>query len=222
MIVSTFINRLGRKRGRSFYDEAPVKLHFDFSLSPLPAHLAAHFLRGKQLALFARGFECWCSPSCSGTLTAPGEAESGSAGTQPDKEYPGEGVPMARQAPAASACQGPPFAPHRPPSLFLRKSDLLLGNTVPLDIGIGYPKVLHRIHLPVPASRRQNLGLRWQLRDTLNVLLSVSYALCRHRSPHAACARRQSPEALVLGRPISFSVPHRDHLLRPRSPSPNF
>ena len=100
---------------------------------------------------------------------------------------------MARQAPAASACQGPPFAPHRPPSLFLRKSDLLLGNTVPLDIGIGYPKVLHRIHLPVPASRRQNLGLRWQLRDYPQ--RASIRVVCLVQAPITTCCMR--PKAIT-------------------------
>ena len=40
-------------------------------------------------------------------LDPPGETESGSAGTQPDKGYPGSGAPMARQAPGGLCHQGP-------------------------------------------------------------------------------------------------------------------
>ncbi|MBN2024769.1 MAG: NADH-quinone oxidoreductase subunit M [Pirellulales bacterium] len=40
-------------------------------------------------------------------LKAPGETESGSAGTQPDEGYPGSGAPMARQAPDGVRHQGP-------------------------------------------------------------------------------------------------------------------
>ena len=40
-------------------------------------------------------------------LEPPGETESGSAGTQPDKGYPGSGAPMARQAPDGFCHQGP-------------------------------------------------------------------------------------------------------------------
>ena len=40
------------------------------------------------------------------TLEPPGETESGSAGTQPDKGYSGSGAPMARQAPDGFCHQG--------------------------------------------------------------------------------------------------------------------
>jgi hypothetical protein len=40
-------------------------------------------------------------------LEPPGEMESGSAGTQPDKGYPGSGAPMARQASDGFCHQGP-------------------------------------------------------------------------------------------------------------------
>jgi hypothetical protein len=94
------------------------------------------------------------------------------------------------------------FALHRPPSPFLRKSDRS-SSARPCPVS-GHPSSSEKLNRHALAYRRQNLGLRWQLRDALNQLLSVSYALFRHRSPHAACARRQSPEALVLDNPSRF------------------
>ena len=43
----------------------------------------------------------------SDTMGLSGETESGSAGTQPDKGYPGSGAPMARQAPDSKRRPGP-------------------------------------------------------------------------------------------------------------------
>jgi hypothetical protein len=70
------------------------------------------------------------APISRGTFTPPGEAESGSAGTQLAKEYPGEGVPMVRQAPAATGCQGPLFCPPSA-ALFIPQKirPCFLGNT---------------------------------------------------------------------------------------------
>src|SRR5271155_3624195 len=62
---------------------------------------------------------CWLDAPAA-ILHAPGEAESGSAGVQPDKEYPGR-----RCADGALGsgwfCQPEPSFPHRTPELCLRK-----------------------------------------------------------------------------------------------------
>jgi hypothetical protein len=78
----------------------------NFFRTLLPVHLArTPHVELKQL-WSSLAHVLWV-PSFLATLTLPGEAESGSAGTQPDKEYPGEGVPMVRRPLAASSCQGP-------------------------------------------------------------------------------------------------------------------
>ena len=66
-------------------------------------------------AIIARGYS-WCRISLSGILPAPGEAESGSAGVQPDKEYPGRGAPMVPWAPVSSTAGASFFSHHRTPS----------------------------------------------------------------------------------------------------------
>ena len=62
-------------------------------------------------------------------LEPSGETESGSAGTQPDKGYPGSGAPMARQAPDSKRRQGPfsylPLDTGSMPQKILRHSRLL-------------------------------------------------------------------------------------------------
>src|SRR5260370_27787518 len=45
----------------------------------------------------------WRRPMALAILVPPGEAESGSAGVQPDKEYPADGAPMVHLAPGGNS-----------------------------------------------------------------------------------------------------------------------
>ena len=74
-------------------------------------------------------------------LEPSGETESGSAGTQPDKGYPGSGASMARQSPDRKRRQGPfsflPLDTGPMPQKILRRSRILAGiagpGTLPPD-----------------------------------------------------------------------------------------
>ena len=122
---------------RPFLDEPPR------TRGGLPRSLI-WFIRLKNAPGFARGFSRhksgvqWylrivCRRGYTGT---PGETESGSAGTQPDKGYPGSGAPMARQAPDGF-CQPGPFS------------------WIPLDTGL-----MPKKSCGAAAFRRNNLRLR--------------------------------------------------------------
>jgi hypothetical protein len=186
------------------------------SLLPSPHSKAQRFHGG----LSAASALPLCHSTSRDTLTPPGEAESGSAGTQPDKEYPGEGVPMVRQAPAASGCQGPPFcAPSAALSIPQKIRPFFLGKTVPR---IGPPKFFRKTQPPCAGLQASESGASLAVEGCPQP--ASIRVVCLVQAPITPCCMR--PKAITRsvgpGQPISFSVPHRDNLLRPRSPRPNF
>ena len=134
----------------------------------------------------------------------PGEAESGSAGVQPDKEYPGRRRTDVR-APEEPKTSGV-FLFHRSPELCLQNAPRSVGATWPLHCsllqlgrrgaGLAIPEAfgIERLLLPQHVINRSTQPCR---QDAQRLGLAVLLLLARQEALGLVALARISPELLM-------------------------